>query len=68
MNLTFQNALSREEMKSIKGGSAALTCPSEGETCSGAQGSGICVPFGNDEFCYCSIPGYPIEWPCPNPL
>lgn len=67
MNLPSEKALSREKMKSIKAGGGLLTCPSQGDTCIGAQGTGICVPHGNNLQCYCSIPGYPIEWPCINP-
>ncbi|TDX01442.1 hypothetical protein [Dinghuibacter silviterrae] len=68
MQSTSLKALSRVEMKSIKGGGPQLICPSQGETCTGSQGTGVCVPHGITEVCYCSIPGYPIEWPCPNPL
>jgi hypothetical protein len=67
MQLEHPTALSRAEMKAIKGG-GPLTCPSQGETCTGSQGTGVCVPYGSAGNCYCSIPGYPIEWPCPNPL
>jgi hypothetical protein len=66
MNTKPGAALSRSQMKSIKGGGPAAGCPTSGQSCSYTTGittrTGVCVTEGT--MCLCQIPNYPIHLLC----